>query len=60
MGAVPIPAPIHVPIPLPIPVGQHWDLTPLACLHVSHVHECVPMSRASCGAVALQGGSGLY
>lgn len=63
VGAVPIPVPIHVPTPVPIPVaipvGQSWDLMLLACLHVSHVHECVPMSGVSCGAVALQGGNGL-
>lgn len=58
VGAVPIPVPIHVPIPVPIPVGQSWDLMLLACLHVFHVRECVPLSRESCGAVALQGGNG--
>lgn len=31
----------------------------LACLHVSHVRECVPVSRESCGVVALQAGNGL-
>lgn len=48
-----------VPIPVSIPVGQSWDLMLLACLHVSHVCERVPVGRASCGAVALQGGNGL-
>lgn len=55
VGAVPI----HVPIPVPIPVGQSWDLMLLACLHVSPVRECVPLSRESCGVVALQGENGL-